>query len=59
MATGLLEVAALEEAMKELHLKSALIVTRNEEQQITSAHGRISVVPIWRFLLETEVTRPA
>jgi predicted AAA+ superfamily ATPase len=53
------EVAALEEAMKELHLKSALIVTRNEEQQITSDHGRISAVPIWRFLLETEVTRPA
>jgi predicted AAA+ superfamily ATPase len=53
------EVAALEEAMKELHLKSALIVTRNEEQQIASDHGRISVVPIWRFLLETEVTGPA
>jgi len=46
------EVTALQEAMAELGLKSALIVTRNEEKEIVTDSGRISVVPVWRFLLD-------
>jgi len=45
------EVTALSEAMAELGLKSGTIVTRNEEDQIEVAAGKIEVVPIWRFLL--------
>ena len=45
------EIAALDEAMAELGLKSATIVTRNEEERIASASGTISAMPAWRFLL--------
>jgi predicted AAA+ superfamily ATPase len=47
------EVAALSEAMTELKLTTGIIVTRNEEEEIRVDPGTISVVPIWRFLLET------
>jgi predicted AAA+ superfamily ATPase len=46
------EVVALEEAMEELHLQSAVIVTRNEEEKIVLGAKTISVVPAWRFLVE-------
>lgn len=46
------EVSALQEAMRELNLKSSIIVTRNEEKQIAVEAGTISVIPAWRFLLE-------
>jgi hypothetical protein len=46
------EVTALQEAMTELGLKSALIVTRSEEKEIAFDGGRISVVPGWKFLLD-------
>lgn len=46
------EVSALQEAMRELNLKSSIIVTRNEEKQIAVEAGTISVIPVWRFLLE-------
>jgi hypothetical protein len=45
------EIAALAEAMDELGLTSGIIVTRNEEEQISVDSGMIDVVPIWRFLL--------
>lgn len=45
------EVAALSEAMAELGLKSGIIVTKNEEEQIKADAGNIEVMPIWRFLL--------
>ena len=45
------EVSALEEAMRELGLVSATIVTRNEEEEIEVSEGSIQVIPAWRFLL--------
>ena len=47
------ETAALAEAMAELGLTTATIVTRNEEEQIDVESGKIRAVPAWRFLLET------
>jgi len=51
------EVAALSEAMAELRLSEATIVTRNEEERITTDKGSINVVPVWRFLLDLPETR--
>lgn len=45
------EVRALTQAMQELNLKNALIVTLEEEYEIPVTEGSISVVPIWKFLL--------
>lgn len=47
------ETAALAEAMAELGLTTATIVTRNEEEQIDVESGTIKAVPAWRFLLDT------
>mgnify|MGYP001159300236 CR=1 FL=1 len=47
------ETAALVEAMAELRLTTAIIVTRNEEEQIAVENGTINAVPAWRFLLDT------
>lgn len=47
------EIAALEDAMTELAVTEATIVTRNESEQIASAERLIQVIPIWRFLLDT------
>ncbi len=46
------ETAALIEAMAELGLPSGTIVTRNDDERIDAGGGTISVVPIWRFLLD-------
>jgi predicted AAA+ superfamily ATPase len=45
------EIAALTEAMTELKLPTATIVTRGEEEEIQTGSGKIAVVPAWRFLL--------
>lgn len=45
------EISALTEAMVELKLPQATIVTRNEEEQIPVESGKIDVLPAWRFLL--------
>lgn len=45
------ELTALREAMAELNLRSATIVTRHEDERIRSKGTVIHVVPIWRFLL--------
>lgn len=45
------EIAALSDAMSELGLKQATIVTRNEEEQVKIMPGTIDIVPVWRFLL--------
>ncbi len=45
------EISALAEAMTELNLPHGTIVTRNEEEEIQVASGKINVVPVWRFLL--------
>jgi predicted AAA+ superfamily ATPase len=46
------ELAALCEAMNELGLKTAIIVTRNQTERITVEGCNVKVVPAWRFLLE-------
>ena len=46
------EQAALEEAMGELGIERATIVTRNDDERIKVGAGAITVVPAWRFLLE-------
>ncbi len=45
------ETTALAEAMTELKLSQGIIVTRNEEEQISIESGKIDVIPAWRFLL--------
>lgn len=45
------EVTTLTEAMIELGLNSATIVTRNEDEVIEVKGGNIEVIPAWRFLL--------
>ncbi|MCL2647336.1 MAG: ATP-binding protein [Phycisphaerales bacterium] len=46
------EMAALVEAMPELRIKTATIVTRSEDERIETDAGIIKVVPIWKFLLD-------
>ncbi|MBW7864606.1 MAG: ATP-binding protein [Candidatus Hydrogenedentes bacterium] len=49
------ESAALDEAMAETGVDSALIVTRSEEEQFTTGAGTVRVVPAWRFMLQLEM----
>lgn len=46
------EILALTEAMDELGLTSSIIVTKNEEEQLTIKDKVIHILPAWRFLLE-------
>jgi len=46
------EVSALKEAMLELDLKTGIIVTLEEEQEIKTTNGKIFCIPLLRFLLE-------
>ena len=48
------EIAALREAMRELALSSSILVTKSEENTITTDEGTIEVMPAWRFLLLVE-----
>ena len=48
------EVQALAEAMAELGLNQATIVTRHEDEDIAAGQGAILVVPAWRFLLDLD-----
>jgi predicted AAA+ superfamily ATPase len=48
------EVAALGEAMAELQLIEGTMVTRHEEGRISVASGTITIMPVWRFLLQQE-----
>ena len=45
------EVTALSAVMAALEIKSGIIVTRNEDDEIEVEAGKIEVVPVWRFLL--------
>jgi predicted AAA+ superfamily ATPase len=45
------EVRALTEAMKEMNLMEAEIVTLNSSEEITTEHGLIRVVQAWAWLL--------
>ncbi len=45
------EITALAEAMSELKIKSAIIVTRSDDEQLEVESGIIDIVPAYRFLL--------
>jgi len=47
------ETLSLENAMNELGLSEALIVTREESEEIILKNRIIKVIPAWKFLLET------
>ncbi|HPD29066.1 MAG TPA: ATP-binding protein [Phycisphaerae bacterium] len=51
------ELAALDEAMSELGVRTGTIVTRAESERIEGENGTITVVPVWRFLLDLPDTR--
>lgn len=46
------EIAALTKAMGELHLKTSLILTDDEEESIVSAGNTITVRPVYKWLLD-------
>lgn len=46
------EVLAIQDAMRELKLKEATIVTRNEHDVLKLDEGTVAILPIWRFLLQ-------
>lgn len=49
------ELAALEEAMAELGLDAATLVTLAESEELQAADGgTIKVLPVWKFLLEND-----
>ena len=45
------EVKALQNAMKELTITDAIIITHNEWKEIETKYGSIHVVPAWKWLL--------
>ena len=45
------EISALSDAMTDLGIETATIVTRNEEEIIKTESGLIEIVPAWQFLL--------
>ncbi len=49
------ETRALKEAMSELSVRSATVVTLHEEEEIEVSEGIISITPAWRFLLSLEM----
>lgn len=51
------ELTAVSEAMGEMNLKTAQIITRGEEEQVAVEQGMIDVVPAWRFLLSLPATQ--
>ena len=46
------ETLSLENAMNELGLSEAMLVTREESEEIILKNRIIKVLPIWRFLIE-------
>jgi predicted AAA+ superfamily ATPase len=53
------ELRTLAEAMDELGLREASIVTLFEQETIELASGTVRVVPAWRWLLEEDDSSPA
>jgi len=50
-ATRERELRALDEAMAELGLREATMVTLRAEEEVRLASGSVRVVPAWRWLL--------
>jgi len=53
VATRNREIAALTDAMAELKQTRSFIVTRREEGVVNTDAGKITLLPAWRFLLES------
>jgi predicted AAA+ superfamily ATPase len=45
------EISALNDAMTDLKLTTATLVTRSEEERVKTASGTIEIIPAWKFLL--------
>lgn len=45
------EMLAIQNAMNELGLNQAMLITREESEQISLKNGFIEVLPVWKFLL--------
>jgi len=45
------EINALKQAMQELKIKQGYIVTISDKQTITTPYGKITVLPLWEWLL--------
>jgi len=50
------EIAGLIEAMSKFNLKKGLIITNDQEENITVHGKKIAVKPAWKWLLENEPT---
>ncbi len=48
------EINGLLEAMEELKTKKGLILTLDQEQEINHKKGKITVKPVWKWLLEEQ-----
>ena len=46
------ELRALDEAMRELEIDDATVVTRLHEEDATAGAGAVRFVPAWRWLLQ-------
>ena len=44
------EISALTEAMQELQLTEASIITLEEREEQTTSAGKVRIIPLWRFL---------
>lgn len=46
------EIKGLDEAMKKLNLKEGLILTFNQEDELSTSNKRIIIKPVWKWLTE-------
>lgn len=46
------EISALREAMERFHRSEALIITFDDEEELTVSEGIIRIMPAWKWLLE-------
>lgn len=47
-------LSALQNAMNELAVDQAVLVTMNDSEEIRLQSGTVNVLPAWRFLLELD-----
>jgi len=49
------EIRALKACMKELNRKDGLILTKNEEEEIKTSEGMITMMPVWKWLFADQL----
>lgn len=47
-------LSALQNAMNELEVDQAVLVTMNDSEEIRLQSGTVNVLPAWRFFLELD-----